>query len=150
MNIFTHMFQGFWPQLQNGFFVENLWMALSVSVTFLLDFRSNYNLGHLALAAFFYSCSKLFRTFCTFFSICLSIKMSVLFMTNLNTFVNFKAKLTWKGFSNQVKTHFTTHKNQVELMKLKVFSPIGVEIKQFLFPKRLTYIKRFLQWYQIP
>ena len=35
-------------------------------------------------------------------------------------------------------------------MKLKDFTPIGVEIKQFLFTKRLTYIKRFLQWYQIP
>ena len=28
-------------------------------------------------------------------------------------------------------------------MKLKGFSPLGIKIQQFLFTKRLTYIKRF-------
>ena len=35
------------------------------------------------------------------------------------------------------------HKFQVELMKLKGISPLGGKIQQFLFMKRLTYIKRF-------
>ena len=34
-------------------------------------------------------------------------------------------------------------------MKLKGFSPLGFKIKQFLFMKRLNYIKCFLQQYQI-
>ena len=33
-------------------------------------------------------------------------------------------------------------------MKFKGFSPLGVKIKQFLFMKRLTYIKHFFQQYR--
>ena len=70
--------------------------------------------------------------------------MSILYMINLTSSKNFKEKLMY--FPSK-STHFRIHKNQVGLMKLKAFSPQGVKIKQFLFIKRLPYIKRFLQQY---
>ena len=53
--------------------------------------------------------------------------MSILHMINLNTF----------------SIDFRIHKNQVGLMKLKGFSPLGVKIQQFLFMKKFTFIKQF-------
>ena len=47
-------------------------------------------------------------------------------MINLNTFL--RQNLLLKGFPNKSKHIFGIHKNQVGLMKLKGFSPLGVTI----------------------
>ena len=74
--------------------------------------------------------------FVSFFSICLSIKMSILYIINLNTFENFQGKINLERIFQL--SQIRIHKNQVELMKLKGFSLLWVEIKQFLFMKSLT------------
>ena len=92
-------------------------MAVSVSVTFPLIFRNSHILEKFLLATLVYSCSIIFRPFCNLFSGDLSIKMSILYMINLNTVENKK-------------------KNWVEIQ--------GFQIQQFLFMKMLTYIKPFV------
>ena len=136
MNFFTRKCQCFWSQVQNSYSVENLWMAFSVSVIFLLIFRNSYILEHVSVTVLVYSCVRIFRPFCIFFSICLSIKMSILYIIDLNTFENFKDKINLERIFQL--SQIRIHKNQVELMKLKGFSLLWVEIKQYLFMKSLT------------
>ena len=62
--------------------------------------------------------------------------MSVLYIIDLNTFENFKDKINLERIFQL--SQIRIHKNQVELMKLKGFSLLWVEIKQYLFMKSLT------------
>ena len=62
--------------------------------------------------------------------------MSILYIIDLNTFENFKDKINLERIFQL--SQIRIHKNQVELMKLKGFSLLWVEIKQFLFMKSLT------------
>ena len=62
--------------------------------------------------------------------------MSILYIINLNTFENFQGKINLERIFQL--SQIRIHKNQVELMKLKGFSLLWVEIKQFLFMKSLT------------
>ena len=74
INSFTRTFQGFRLQVQNRYFAEHPWMAVSMSITFLLIFRNRYIPEHFSVAALVYICSRVFRSFCIFFSICLEYK----------------------------------------------------------------------------
>ena len=62
--------------------------------------------------------------------------MSILYIIDLNTFENFKDKINLERIFQL--SQIRIHKNQVELMKLKGFSLLWVEIKQYLFMKSLT------------
>ena len=54
--------------MQNSYFAEHLWMAVSVSVTFLLIFKNRYILEQFSVAALIYICSKIFKSFSNFMS----------------------------------------------------------------------------------
>ena len=54
-------------QRQNSYIAEHLQIIISLSVTFLLFFRSGYFLEHFSVTALVYICSRIFRPFCNFF-----------------------------------------------------------------------------------
>ena len=67
INFFTRKFQGFWLQVQSSYFVENFWMTVSVSVTFLLIFKNSYILQHFSVPALVYSGSRIYFDSFVFF-----------------------------------------------------------------------------------